>query len=235
MSLTGPDPQTPTRVGVPIADLLAGLKGALGVVSALYARQRTGIGNVVRTSLLASIVGAQAFQGTRYPVAGEVGIALGNHHSAIVPYGLFRCADGDIQVAVANDSSWRRFCSALALDPDHPDFADNASRVANREGLVVHIQRKLESASIDHWVTELQRVGVPVGAVRTLAQVYEDPQTVAQGLIIEVDPGSLGRLKLPGSALRFSRDQRFNHTAPLTLGQHNESIVQWLDELASRE
>ena len=108
MSLTGADAEHPQRVGVPIGDLLAGMYGAYGVVAALHERNRTGRGRVVRTSLLASIVGVHAFQGTRYTVAGEVGLAGGNHHPSICPYGLFTCADGMIQLSCGSEGLWRK-------------------------------------------------------------------------------------------------------------------------------
>src|SRR4029078_7510942 len=101
MSITGTE--VPTKVGVPIADLLAGMYGAYGVVAALHERDRTGVGKVVRTSLLAAIVGVPAFQGTRYTVAGEVPYGQGNHHPSICPYGLFHCADGLLQIAVGSE------------------------------------------------------------------------------------------------------------------------------------
>src|SRR6187401_1923707 len=102
MSVTGPGPDQPTRVGVPIADLLAGMYGAYGVVAALHERDRTGVGTVVRTSLLASVIGVHAFQGTRFTVAGEVPHAQGNHHPSICPYGAFTAADGIVQIAVGS-------------------------------------------------------------------------------------------------------------------------------------
>src|SRR6185436_7666767 len=125
MSLTGADPDHPTRVGVPIGDLLAGMYGAYGVVAALHERTATGRGTVVRTSLLAAIVGVHAFQGTRWTVAGEVGRAQGNHHPSIAPYGLFRCRDGSVQIAVGSQGLWRRLCDGFALDPDAPGLATN--------------------------------------------------------------------------------------------------------------
>ncbi|MDP9396272.1 MAG: CoA transferase, partial [Actinomycetota bacterium] len=133
MSLTGPGPDEPTRVGVPIGDLLAGMYGAYGVVSALYERARTGRGRVVRTSLLAAIVGVHAFQGTRWTVAHEVPTATGNHHPSITPYGLFRCADGLVQIAVGSEGLWQRFAPAFGIAPDTPGFATNAERVGNRD------------------------------------------------------------------------------------------------------
>jgi crotonobetainyl-CoA:carnitine CoA-transferase CaiB-like acyl-CoA transferase len=120
MSLTGPSPDDPTRVGVPIGDLLAGMYGAYGAVAALHERNSTGLGRVVRTSLLASIVGVHAFQGTRYTVAGEIPRASGNHHPSIVPYGLFHCSDGFLQIAVGSENLWRSFAPALGVDK--PDY-----------------------------------------------------------------------------------------------------------------
>src|SRR4051812_43896853 len=123
MSVTGPSAEEPTRVGVPIGDLLAGMYGAYGVVSALHERARTGRGRVVRTSLLAAIVGVHAFQGTRWTVAREVPHPIGNHHPSICPYGLFRTADAPVQVAVGSDGLWRAFAPLVGLDPADPLFA----------------------------------------------------------------------------------------------------------------
>ncbi|MBO0891925.1 MAG: CoA transferase, partial [Acidothermales bacterium] len=116
MSVTGPGPEDVQRVGVPIGDLLAGMYGAYGVVAALHERGRTGKGQVVRTSLLAAIVGVHAFQGTGWTVAGRVGRAQGNHHPSICPYGLFRCRDGAVQIAVGSETLWLRLCAACGLD-----------------------------------------------------------------------------------------------------------------------
>src|SRR5690242_9807478 len=135
MSLTGPAPDEPQKVGVPIGDLLAGMYGAYGVLAALLERERTGRGQVVRTSLLAAIVGVHAFQGTRYTVAGEVGRAGGNHHPSIVPYGLYHCRDGAVQIAAGSEGLWRRLCAGFGLDPEAAGMATNAERVAHREAV----------------------------------------------------------------------------------------------------
>src|SRR5690606_36244201 len=118
MSLTGID--EPTKSGVPIADLLAGMNGAFGVVAALVERNRTGRGRVVRTSLLARVVGVRAFQGARRTMAGELPGDSGYHHPSIAPYGLFRTATGPIQLACGSESLWKKFAPALGLDPDEP-------------------------------------------------------------------------------------------------------------------
>ena len=115
MSLTGNRPDEPTKVGAPIADLIAGMYGAFGVVSALHERERTGRGTVVRTSLLAGMIGVHAFQGTRYTVAGEVPGTAGAHHPSICPYGLFHAADGPVQIAVGSDRLWQGFAAAFGI------------------------------------------------------------------------------------------------------------------------
>ncbi|MFE2942980.1 CaiB/BaiF CoA transferase family protein [Streptomyces sp. NPDC059255] len=231
MSLTGPDSETPTKVGVPIGDLLAGMYGAYGVASALVARNATGRGEVVRTSLLSAIVGVHAFQGTRYTVAGEVGRAAGNHHVAIAPYGLFRCADGAIQVTAANDGQWRKLAEVLGIDADDERFATNVARVAHREQLIKVIEADLETRPADHWISLLDGHGIPCGKVRTLDEVYQDPQTLSQGLVLDVDHPSLGSVRLPGPAVRLDHNPRREHAAPPLLGQHDGSVRRWLDEV----
>ncbi|WP_329568051.1 CaiB/BaiF CoA transferase family protein [Streptomyces sp. NBC_01361] len=230
MSLTGPDPDSPTKVGVPIGDMLAGMNGAYGVLSALYERERTGRGKVVRTSLLASIVGVHAFQGTRYTVAGEVGRAAGNHHVAIAPYGLFRCDGGAIQVAVANEAQWAKVAEITGVDTADPRYAGNAQRVAHRDELIEEIEKALLQQSPAHWLELLDAAGIPAGEVRTLDQVYSCPQTRSQGLVIEVDHPSLGTIELPGPAVRFDDGGHHRHAAPPRLGEHNESVRAWLHE-----
>ena len=234
MSLTGPAPDQPTRIGVPIGDLLAGMYGAFGVVAALYERERTGRGRVVRTSLLAAIVGVHAFQGTRYTVAGEVPRAQGNHHPSLAPYGSFRCKDAVIQVAVGSEGLWRKFAPLVGIDPADPLFAENANRVTHRAALIELINDAFADKPVDELLSQLDAAGVPAGEVRTLDRVYDWDQTRSQGLVIDVDHPTLGRVSLPGPPLRFDGDGPSEHAPPPTLGQHNESIRQWLDEVEAR-
>jgi crotonobetainyl-CoA:carnitine CoA-transferase CaiB-like acyl-CoA transferase len=229
MSLTGPGPDDPQRVGVPIGDLLAGMYGAFGVAAALHERTRTGRGAVVRTSLLAAIVGVHAFQGTRYTVAGEVPRAQGNHHPSIAPYGAFHCADGIVQIAVGSEALWRRFAPLAGLDPADARFATNAQRVARRDELISHIDGVFGARPMSHWLAELARAGIPAGEVRTLDRVYEWEQTRSQGLLVEADHPTLGTITLPGPPLRIDGHE-LPHTAPPTLGQHNEAVRAWLAE-----
>jgi len=235
MSLTGTGPDDPQRVGVPIADLLAGMYGAYGVVAALHQRDRTGVGTVVRTSLLASVVGVHAFQGTRWTVAGEVGRAQGNHHPSIAPYGLFHCRDGSVQIAVGSEGLWRRFCQAFGLDPDTDGLATNAARVANRTRTIAVVEEVFSNWDASELLVELAEAGVPAGKVRTLDEVYQWEQTASQGLLVDVKHPILGSVTLPGPPLRFfATDGQENtprdHSSPPLLDEHGSSIRDWLEE-----
>jgi crotonobetainyl-CoA:carnitine CoA-transferase CaiB-like acyl-CoA transferase len=233
MSLTGSGPDDPQKVGVPISDLLAGMYGAYGVLAALLERERTGVGTVVRTSLLAATVGVHAFQGTRWTVAGEVGRAQGNHHAAIAPYGLFHCADGSVQIALGSENLWRRFCAGFDLDPATPGLETNSDRVANRDRTIAFVEDAFASWEAGPLLARLAEVGVPAGKVRTLDDVYGWDQVASQGLLVDVEHGTLGRLTLPGPPLRFfdrSGDEVTpgEHRAPPALDEHGDAVRDWL-------
>jgi len=231
MSITGPTPDDPTRVGVPIADLLAGMYGAYGILAALHERHETGRGRVVHTSLLAAVVGVHAFQGTRWTVAGEVPSATGNQHPSIAPYGLFRTADSPIQIACGNENQWTLLATLLGIDD--PRFTTNRDRVRAREDLAVAIESALSADIAEAWLTKLRVAGIPAGKVRTLEEVYTWDQTLSQGLLVDVEHPTLGTVSLPGPPLRFDDNTfagaREQHLAPPRLGEHNESVRAWLD------
>ena len=233
MSLTGPSPQEPTRVGLPVADLLAGMYGAYGVLAALIERTHTGRGQVVRSSLLSAVVGIHAYQGTRWTVAGEVPVAQGNHHLSISPYGLFRCRDGAVQISVGSEALWMRLCAAFDLDPTTQGMATNADRVAHRDEVIALIERAFAIWDAEPLLARLAEAKVPAGQVRRLDQVYEWEQTRSQGLLIDVDHATLGPITLPGPPLRFFADDgtevtRIEHRAPPVLDGDAASIRAWL-------
>ncbi|GAB3047293.1 CaiB/BaiF CoA transferase family protein [Sediminivirga luteola] len=234
MSLTGSGPEDYQRVGVPIADLLAGMNGAYGVLAALLERERTGKGKVVRTSLIAGIVGVHAFQGTRATVAGQDPRPGGNHHPSLVPYGLFRCKDGAVQIAVGSDRLWERFCQAFGLDPQGEGMSTNAERVANRERVIAAIEEAFADYEAPALLERLAEAGIPSGKVRTLQEVYSWEQALSQRLKITVEHPVLGEFDLPGSPLRFfdgdRETTRTEHTAPPLLSEHEQSIREWLGQ-----
>jgi formyl-CoA transferase len=190
---------------------------------------------VVRTSLLAAIVGVHAFQGTRYTVAGEVGRAQGNHHPSICPYGLFHCADGAVQLSIGSEGLWRRFCAGFGIDPDADGLASNASRVANRERVIALLEDAFAAYPQASLLPRLAEIGVPAGRVRTLDEVYGWDQTRSQGLVVGVEHAALGPIDLPGPPLRFfdtdgTELTRRSHQAPPALGEHDAPVREWLQE-----
>lgn len=232
MSVTGSSPTDPQRVGVPISDVLAGLYGAFGIMAALYERERTGVGSVVRTSLLAATVGAHVYQGTAQTVANHTGYARGNHHPSLAPYGLFRTGDGMVQIAVGNDRHWQALRDVLDLDDDSR-FTENRDRVVNHAALVTFLETALahhESATLFEL---LDHAGVPAGRIRTMDEVYAWDQTRSQGLVVTVEHDTLGEIEIPGPALRFFDESGeftpTRHSAPPVLGQHTDSVLRWLE------
>jgi crotonobetainyl-CoA:carnitine CoA-transferase CaiB-like acyl-CoA transferase len=231
MSVTGVS--EPTKVGVPIADLLAGMNLAYGVLAALHERMRTGRGRVVRTSLLAGIVGVHAFQGTRWTIAGEVPGLSGSHHPAIAPYGIFATGTSPVQVAVGSENLWQKFAPAVALDPADPRFATNRDRVAHRDDLVAAIEGVFAGEGAEHWHHHHHPPRIPAGKVRSLDDVYSWEQTRSQGLVLEVDHPAYGALTLPGSPIRFEDNPfsggRAEHLPPPLLDEHGAAVREWLD------
>jgi crotonobetainyl-CoA:carnitine CoA-transferase CaiB-like acyl-CoA transferase len=237
MSLTGSGPEDPQRVGVPIGDLLAGMYGAYGVLAALLERERTGRGQVVRTSLLAAVVGVHAFQGTAWTVAGKVGHAQGNHHPSIAPYGLFRCTDGgSVQLSCGSESLWRKLCAEFGLDSEADGLATNGERVGNRERVIELLETAFAGIEAEALLARLSAAGVPAGKVRTIDEVYGWDQAQSQGLLVDVDHATLGTVQLPGPPLRFfapspdgeTETTRTAHTAPPVLGADGDAIRAWL-------
>jgi crotonobetainyl-CoA:carnitine CoA-transferase CaiB-like acyl-CoA transferase len=233
MSLTGSGPDDPQRVGVPIGDLLAGMYGAYGVVAALHERSRTGVGTVVRTSLLAAVVGVHAFQGTRWTVAGEVGRAQGNHHPSIAPYGLFHCRDGAVQIALGSESLWRTFCREFGLDPEAEGLGTNGARVAARPRVIEIVEAAFADQDAEPLLRRLSEAGVPAGKVRTIDEVYDWDQTASQGLLLDVEHPTLGQVTLPGPPLRFfatdgTEVTRADHRPPPLLDEHGAQVRAWV-------
>jgi crotonobetainyl-CoA:carnitine CoA-transferase CaiB-like acyl-CoA transferase len=240
MSLTGSGPNDPQRVGVPIGDLLSGIYGAYGVLAALHRRESTGRGEIVRTSLLAALVGVHAFQGTRMTVAGEVPLAQGNHHPSIAPYGLFACADSAVQISVGSEGLWRRFCERFGLDAAAPGLGTNAERVGNRIKTIRVVEAAFAAYTAEELLVLLEDAGIPAGRVRSLDEVYAWDQVASQGLLVDVEHSVLGPITLPGPPLRFFGDAgdgetettKREHEAPPTLDQHGASVRAWLQSVS---
>ena len=178
MSVTGLPDQGPVRAGVAISDITAGLQLAIGILTALHERQRTGKGRWVHTSLLESMVGMLDFQAARWTVAGDNPPQEGNDHPTLGPMGMYKTRDGYINLAASGGRLWEAFCHELGVDSwlEDPRFATVSSRRTNKTELNQLIEELLDGDTSDNWVLRLNAVGVPCGPVNTVAEVFDDPQ-----------------------------------------------------------
>ncbi|HAA91603.1 MAG TPA: formyl-CoA transferase, partial [Rhodospirillaceae bacterium] len=178
MSITGLPGQGPVRVGIPIADLCAGMLCAQGIMIALLEREASGEGQWVHTSLLQAMIFMLDFQAARWTLAGEVPQQAGNNHPTSIPTGVFQTTDGFINIAVAGNLIWRRFAKAVDREDwiEHPDYKEAESRSANRDALNAEIAELLKTKSSDEWVESLNESGVPCGQIYDIDKVFSDPQ-----------------------------------------------------------
>ena len=223
MSLTGQPGGTPQRVGLPMADILAGLFGAFGVMNALRARERTGRGQHVETSLLAAVVGVHVFHGVGWLAAGVEPTLTGNRHPSIAPYGVFSCADADIVIGVGSEALWRRFAPIVGLDPGRSDIATNADRVARADPLQKEIDALLSDRRAAEVLAALDAVGVPAGRIRTIPEVY-DWEQVRNTMVLTLPHPTLGDLDVPASPLRLSDSAEPRADAPPALGADQDDV-----------
>lgn len=229
MSLTGQE--GPTRVGVPVADMAAGMWAALGVQAALLRRAVDGRGGRVETSLLGALVGMLGVQGQRALSLGETPGVAGNDHPTIAPYGTFRAADGAFNMAAATPEMWRRLCRLLDLDAlaDDPDFADNEARVRNRAALRARLESRFALRGRLEWTRDLAALGLPAGPIFDLADVFADPHVRGAGMVETARHSELGVIELMTSPLRL--DAGPDGAAPTirlpppTLGEHSRAAL----------
>lgn len=223
MSLTGLPGGSPQRVGIPIADLLAGMFGAFGVMTALRARERTGRGQHVETSLLAAVVGVHVFHGVGWLAAGAEPVLTGNRHPSIAPYGVFECSDADIVIAVGSEALWRKFAPIVGLDPERPDIATNINRVGRADELQKEIDELLGGRTAEEVLAALDAAGVPAGRIRTVPEVY-DWEQVRRSMIMTLPHPTLGDLDVPASPLQLSDYDEPRREAPPSLGADQDEV-----------
>lgn len=228
MSITGPKNGDPTRVGIPIGDLVAGMWAAIGVQAALLQRSATGQGQRVETSLLASLVGMLCLQGQRYLSLGEVPRSAGNDHPLVWPYGTFEAKDGPFNMAATSDEMWKSLCNLLGLDElaDHPDFKDNTARAGRRDEVRRLLNERFATRDRLYWTRELVKLGLPAGPIYDMAGVFADPQVLQQGMVETIDHAILGELRQLASPVKLEAlEGRSVRRPPPLLGEHTESVL----------
>jgi crotonobetainyl-CoA:carnitine CoA-transferase CaiB-like acyl-CoA transferase len=230
MSITGEPGRGPMRVGIPIADLTAGLFCAMGILTALIERGKSGEGQWLQTSLLQSQIFMLDFQAARWLTKGEVAGQAGNNHPTSVPTGVFKTSDGAINLAVAGETIWGRFAEAVGRKDwvGSPDYKDNPSRLERRDQLNAEIEAITSTRTSREWVTMLAEKGVPCGEIYSIDRVFADPQVEATGIAQEVDTVPFGRTRLVGQPVSLTRTPSRMKQPPPERGQHTDEILREL-------
>ena len=227
MSVTGFEGGEPVRVGIPIADLVTGLFGAYGVLAALQARERTGRGQHIQTSLLECMVGLMSFQAVRYLNGAGTPPPAGNHHPINAPYGVFLSKDGYITLGATGDKRWRKLCEILGTEEwlTDPRFATNGARHENRLLLEDLISEKLQARTSDEWERIFNEAGIPCGPIYRVDQALEHPQVRHREMVVEREHPTMGTVRLLGVPIKFSETPAGVHRVPPLFAEHTDEIL----------
>ena len=229
MSITGHPGQGPMRVGIPVADLSSGLFCALGVLVALLEREQSGLGQWVQTSLLQAQIFMLDFQAARYLIRGEVARQAGNNHPTNIPTGVFKTADGHINIASTGQKIWERLCRAMGAEDllTHKDYDTAAKRSANRDALNAEIDRRLAGRGSREWIDIFNTIGVPCGPINSIDKVFADPQVAHLGIAQRLRNGKRGdnALTVVAQPVTLSRTPSAIVAPPPQLGEHNEEVL----------
>jgi len=227
MSINGPPDGPPYRIPMPVSDVCGGMNGAIGILTALAARNRTGRGQHVDTSLFESGISLGVYEAANVFANGEVPERLGQAHRGSAPYQLFPTSDGYVTVGGAQDNFWRGTCKILDCEQlvEDPRFKSKAERVANNKVLVSELEVFFRRQSTSKLCKAFDEAGIPAGPVMNHVEVYNDPQTLAREMVVEVEHSKLGQMKTIGIPVKLSDTPgKITRSAPL-LGEHNKEVL----------
>jgi crotonobetainyl-CoA:carnitine CoA-transferase CaiB-like acyl-CoA transferase len=230
MSATGHPDMPPAKAGVPIADIGTGMFAAFGIVCAYIARQRTGEGQLVDTSLLDTSIALSLVESATFLAGGELPAPLGSTHRRNAPHGAFRVKDGYIAITADSAHFWRRFCQIMELEAllDDPRFKTNADRVANKQLLQSIIENVTATHEGSYWLEKLGDAEIPCGPVNSYAEVFNDPHVLARQMLMEVEHPVAGRVRMTGINVKLSRTPGALQRPAPTLGQHTHQVLRTL-------
>ncbi|MGB7256096.1 MAG: CoA transferase, partial [Xanthobacteraceae bacterium] len=227
MSITGLPGQGPVRVGIPIADLSAGLFAALGIMVALLEREKSHKGQHIETSLLQAQIFMLDFQAARYLVSGEVAKQAGNNHPTSIPTGVFKTKDGHINIAATGQKIWERFCEAAEAPAllQNPNYQTGAARSKNRDALNAEIDSYMAGRTSAEWIDRLNKAGVPCGPIYSIDQVFADPQVKHLGMAQSVTMKDKSKMRLVAQPVKLSRTPSRLAARPPGLGENTDAVL----------
>jgi formyl-CoA transferase len=227
MSITGLPGQGPVRVGIPVADLTAGIFAAMGVLVALLERETSGLGQWVTSSLLGAQIAMLDFQAARWTIGKEVPEQAGNNHPTSIPTGVFQTADGYINIAAAGNEIYRRLCEALERPELATDtrYATGKARSDNRDALNAEIEAITRNRTSADWIEALNKAGVPSGPIYKMNEVFDDPQVKHLGITRKVAHPVLGDVEVIGQAIELSRTPWSVRSATPEAGEHTDAVL----------
>ena len=227
MSITGRPGSGPLRVGIPVADLSAGLLAAQGVLVALLEREHSGEGQWVHTSLLEAMVSMLDFQATRWLIGKEVPSQAGNNHPTSIPTGAFKVKDGHINIASGGQHMWKRLCNVIDADElyDEERFSSPGRRSRNRDELTFELEKRLIKKTGAEWIETLNMAGVPSGPILSIDQVFADEQVQHLGLATQIEHPEIGSIEVLGSPVTLSRTPGGVRTPTPEKGEHSAEIL----------
>lgn len=228
MDLTGEAGGPPTRIGTAIGDLTAGMMASQGIMLALYARHTTGRGQHVKIAMLDAVASLLTYNAGNYFASGESPTRRGNDHPSVAPYQTLQAKDGWMNLAVANDSLWRRYCDAIERPDlrDDPRFATAPARVQHRGVLIPLIVELTAARTVQEWLDLLGPAGVPCGRIRTVGQVCTNPQLTERGKVLDRPHSTAGRVRMIGMPIDLSDTPGRIDDAPPLLGEHTDEVLQ---------
>jgi crotonobetainyl-CoA:carnitine CoA-transferase CaiB-like acyl-CoA transferase len=227
MSVTGAPGGGPMRVGIPVADLTAGLFAALGTLTALLEREVSGEGQWVSTSLLQAQIFMMDFQAARYLTEGQVPKQAGNNHPTSIPTGVFKTKDGHINIASTGQVMWERTCNSIEAPEliKNPDYVSGAARSKNRDALNAEIDKRTQTKTSAEWVSIFNKAGVPCGPIYSVDQTFSDPQVKHLGIAQESARSDGSRLGLVGQPFTLSRTPSKIAARPPDIGEHTDEVL----------
>lgn len=237
MSVTGEPEGMPMKVGIGIADIMTGMHASTAILAALRHRDATGQGQHIDLSLFETQISWLYYHAVEFLNTGRNPDRLGNAHASVVPYEVFETSDGHVILAAGNDGQFARFCDVagvpeLAADPA---FATNPKRIENRETLLPRIRELFKARATDDWIASLERAGVPCGPINTLSRVFDDPQTKARRMAIDMPHPQAGSVGLVAAPAKLSETPIDYRRPPPIRGEHTDEVLRDVMKMSDQE